>query len=222
MDNQIKLNSSDFILLSPQIHAGGTSMTQFMSIVKAVKLPPPYHFCYVGEHGPLLSNMSLEENILHSYCPSIHFEKKNIQKKIEELIAKKQNEYLLHFFQKIDFLGLHAKYADPTTQKITALCAAILCNRPYIFLSSPEAWLNEDDRELLDKLLVREIELGRTIVLSTSNIDLWLKNATHLLSRQDDLSFSINEITHDNIVPLTPVASDEKGEEGQEELRLVA
>lgn len=198
-------------------------MTLFMGIMKSLKMAPPYRFSFISENGPLLSNLSLNQNILHASDPTVCCQGKKLDERVATLISESQNQHVKTFYQKIDFPGLLARNASATQQKYTAICSAILSNRLVLLLDIPEAWLTDEEVELLDQLIMREKELGKIILLTSPHTERWWQSATHLITRKEDLSFSLNEIGQaENLLPFSKKESESEQDVSDQSLPLVA
>lgn len=221
MNKKVTLLPSDLILISSRNELP-TSMTSFMAVLKSVKLAPPYNFSYVGEHGTLISNLSLEENILHQLeCPDI-YGKNHPLCKITTLLENHRNPYLINLFKKIEFPGLLARNAGKMQNKITTLCMAFMSNRPYLLLHNPEGWLGESEQQLLNDIINHERKLGTIILISSDNSERWSNIANKEITRNRDLSFCINNLANDNIINFVPAAKADIEDSSDVEERLSA
>lgn len=217
----MKLRPSDFILV-PTCSGAPSSMASFMAILKTAKVAPPYNFAFIGDHGPLLSNMTLECNILHqienSYCDA----KNTSSSRLTELLAKHRNPFLKQLFQKIEFPGLMAKQACPMQRKLAGICQGLLGEKSILLLNNPESWLGEEEREILRQALLHERKLGTTVLLASDQPDFWKDMANFELTRDEQHQFQLKPVINQNILNFPYGTQDPSTEKETEESQVIA
>ena len=151
MDSRLLFEKRDILLFQytdkkvPRSHL--RNFIQFLACA-GVGGPGPFSFSHGDSEGTLLSNLTLRENIyLDLYWNK--FEDKSFC--LKQFFADHDNRHLKEFFDKIPLLDEYPQNVDDQTRKMTSLLKTLLRPSGYLFLESPEKYLQGGNLDIFFK-----------------------------------------------------------------------
>ena len=170
----------------------GNELKEFLLFIKSEKIRGPVKFSFSPEGWSLTNNLSMKESIiLDSINTSLsgpHIV--NFSEYMEGL----KNPYLKELQERIGDLDKRPSNTDFRTRKLASLLKALVKQCPYLFLQNPEKYLRDSDLPLVTKILEKEIELGRTVFLSTGSFTAFKSIISKTVARGKQKEFIVNTV----------------------------
>jgi len=168
-------------------------LKNFLSFLKCSGIKKPIRFAYVHSEGPLLSNLSLKDNILLDSIPNSLSETKEFQ--LKSFLKNTGNNYLISLFNKLEFIEELPGHVDNQERKITALIKALLQESDFILLDSPEKYLSNINFKIFkNALLYLYYKNNKTILIATNEEKNWVDIASIIVKRDCDKKFYTTSI----------------------------
>lgn len=173
-------------------------LNEFMAFLKFNKAPIPYKFSYVEKVPHLISEMTINQNILIDFNADSLTESKDAQ--FHEYLQNSKNHELLSLYNKIDIPTELPLYANAQMKKVASLIKALLKEGEYIFLESPEEYLSSEVLDIFVSVLKSQIgEKKQNIFIYSKNTAFWYSHCNKLVHREKDFSFKTELLTHSMI-----------------------
>ena len=204
MNNEFPLDKMDLALFESQHeHIEFSRLKDFISFLRLYKCPMPYSFSHVEVGGPLIENLSLDENLLlHTSVNKGETTEGIIQKILEQT----GNPHLLNFYNSISLKHLRPSQVDDKTRKSVALIKAMLQNQEFLFLENPEKYLCKQMLTLFTQALsYQSVTTGQIIVISTRFKNIWASQITKRIYRDENNYFQVshyNKSVSDSILSM--------------------
>jgi len=176
----------DIVLFQWQENQGTktqTSLRKFLSFLKMNKVTAPIRFSYIDREGSLLPGLSLKENISLDSIPSTVSASKEFT--LEDHLERLGNKALITLYQKIDLVEDLPYQVDAKTRKIAALVKGLLQKSDYLFMDSPERYLDDATLEIFTNALQNSLENnGQTLFLVSDNLQTWTPYVTKTVTEK--------------------------------------
>lgn len=184
-------NSSEiylFRMYRPNGADSSTKLNEFINYLKFNRVAAPFQFSYVSTKGDLISELTLNQNILLEYTsPSLTEEKEG---HLRKFFKERPNLHLEALYNMISNIDEYPSEAGPEENKITALLKAFIANKPFIFLEYPEAELSPKAQKLLQKAIELQAKnLRQNIFIVTKQEQNWSKYISKIVERTESFSF---------------------------------
>lgn len=182
-------------------HAG-PKVHEFLSFLKYFKIPKPYKFATITSENNLINTLTLKENILMKLnCESLTNSK---DREFEEIMESFHNPYLPPILELFTEGNLRSEEASKEANKTAQLLSALLSDVQFIFMESPEKDLSfKMFSHFLKAIKFHCHQKNVNIFISSANPELWTDEAQYYIQRDDQLGFSISEISKKkNLAPL--------------------
>lgn len=176
-----KERSTDIILFEKESAPNTGCLKQFLNFLRLQKVPGPPNFSFVDAKGSLLGNLSLRENIALDSIPSTVSATRTFT--LEDHLKRLGNPHLWELYQSIKLVDHRPPHVDDMTCKTTALVKGLLQKADFIFLESPERYLDQSLLKVFLKALQYQLkETGQTLLLTSDNPQLWQPLITKTVS----------------------------------------
>ncbi len=174
-----------------------SKLSEFLSFLKFNKINLPYKFSYVSRNAEgLIPELSLNENILMDFSPDSLTASKEVQ--FQEFLNEDHNAHLKELYQKIVFHHEVPDNADAQMKKVSSLIKSLIFEGQFIFLEEPEIDLDPESTKLfisaLKDLMIRN---KQNVFIFSHKLDLWISHVDIHVKREQDFSFSTEEISKD-------------------------
>lgn len=194
-------------------------LNEFMAFLKFNKASVPYKFSYVDKGPNLISEMTINQNILIDFNADSLTESKDAQ--FHEFLKDSKNYYLSELYNKLEIPTELPKFANAQMKKIASLIKALLKEGEFIFLESPEEDLSPEALTLFVGALKSQINTKKqNIFIYSENTDFWYSQCHKKVERNPDFSFKTELLTH-SILPASERESFYNRDEIQDEDVLV-
>jgi ABC-type lipoprotein export system ATPase subunit len=228
--NNIKINDelcpTDFVLFVPeeQQHQGQSHLKTFINALNFYKMKKPFKFSYISESGQLIPDLSLRENILLD-CVD-HSLQSNIKIKWNDVLTNHSNKEMINLMNHINDLDSNPNFAHQRCLKLAAIVKALLNKTDYIFLESPEKYLNALQLDnLVQALKFHSLNNESIIIIYSQRPSLWQNFTNKNLHFKANKKFEVslqNIISINSNVPLrneTSLAPDQQYQ-GQDFIKI--
>tara|TARA_Y100000590_G_scaffold283855_2_gene319361 strand:+ start:36993 stop:37829 length:837 start_codon:yes stop_codon:yes gene_type:complete len=189
-----------------------SQLKDFLSFLKLYGYPKPFRFSHVETNGPLIENLSLEENLLlHSNGNDEDSQKANLSKQLEQ----SGNPHLVSLFNSISLKENRPSTVDDESRKALALVKALLQSGDFLFLENPEKFLGKKLLSLFIQALVyKSATTGLIVVISTRFKNIWSPHFTKRVFRNEKNIFKVSHYNQSGLDTLfkiqnAPEAEDE-------------
>ncbi|TNF27660.1 MAG: hypothetical protein EP319_10900 [Deltaproteobacteria bacterium] len=194
MDKKNQINRSDILLFKNEENRYGHSqLKNFLSFLSSNGVKRPYKFAYIESEGPLISNMSLRENIHLDSVPLSLSTTKEME--LKNLLSKIGNNDLLELFAKIDNLEIKVSEVCDQTRKMAALIKGLIQEADFLFLEAPEKHLTEENLRLFVNALNYQVqENGQMVFISSPATLFWQGKVSKIITRGPKKEFLITPV----------------------------
>lgn len=168
-------------------------LKHFLHFLNSQGARRPLRFAYIEAEGPLISNLSLRENIYLDSIPNSLSETKDFQ--MRSFLQRSSNHHLIEFFNRIPLLDELPGAVDAQTRKMAALFKGLLQSADYLFLESPERYLDDEILAVFTNAL-RFQAAGRsqTVLIDSENPQFWTPFASKLVCHQSGGTYDVQPI----------------------------
>jgi len=173
-------------------------LKRFTQFLKTENAPNYSKFSFVNQEGSLIGHLTLIQNLLlESNNKSILLKNKF---SLDQYIRNKlKNPYLIELLKEISHFDCFPNEASPEGRKITALMQGLLKNGPYLFLDSPEKYLDYNNLFLFIQALKISIkDNGLIVIISSPKQDFWKKYAQKQIIKRGTGHFWVTPIEQKN------------------------
>ncbi len=194
MDKKNQINKSDILLFKNEENRYGHSqLKNFLSFLSSNGVKRPYRFAYIESEGPLISNMSLRENIHLDSVPLSLSNTKEME--LKNLLSKIGNDDLLNLFAKIDDLEKKVSEVSDQTRKLAALIKGLIQEADFLFLESPEKHLSDDHLRLfVNALNYQVLHNGQMVFISSPATLFWQGKVNKIITRGPKKEFLLTPV----------------------------
>lgn len=194
MDKKNQIKRSDILLFKNEENRYGHSqLKNFLSFLSSNGVKRPYKFAYIESEGPLISNMSLRENIHLDSVPLSLSTTKEME--LKNLLSKIGNDDLLELFAKIDNLEIKVSEVSDQTRKMAALIKGLIQEADFLFLESPEKHLTDEGLRLFVNALNYQVqENGQMVFISSPATLFWQGKVSKIITRGPKKEFLITPV----------------------------
>lgn len=198
MRKDLNILAGDIVLIPKSKQNGFCQLGQYIQLLKYLQVRPPYQFSYLGQDSTLINNLTIKENIEMVIHNSL--ERKNPLAQLRRQLSEQKREKLTLLLEKIEMIELLPTKVTPAQRKLAGIIKALIRPSKYLFFENIEEHLNGPEIKLVtDAILEHRSIFNCTIFLKSENSELWFKQATKLLTRNKDLSYSFSTIVKDNV-----------------------
>jgi ABC-type multidrug transport system ATPase subunit len=196
MKKQLPLEKMDLALFD---NGGGHSckfsqLKDFIGFLGHFGYPRPFRFSHVESGGPLIENLSLEDNLLLHVDCNKSFER---EKQLEIVLEKSGNPHLKRLCDSIRLKSKKPKEVDDETRKSVALVKSLLQKSDFLFLEDPEKFLGKESLALFIAALVyKSATTGQIVVVNTRFNTNWSSHFTKTIFRDEHNSFQVNHFNN--------------------------
>lgn len=171
-----------------------SQLKDFLSFLKLYGYSKPFKFSHVQTDGPLIENLSLEENLLlHS---SSH-DQESVETKLDKLLEQSGNPHLKELYNAISLKHLMPSEVDDESRKSIALIKSLLQGGDFLFLENPEKYLGKNLLSLFVQALVyKTATTGLIVVISTRFRNIWAPHFTKRVFRDEKNFFQVSHFSH--------------------------
>lgn len=171
-----------------------SQLKDFIGFLGHFGYPRPFRFSHVEAGGPLIENLSLEDNLLlHVDCNET-FER---EKQLEIVLEKSGNPHLKRLCDIIRLKASMPKDVDDETRKLAALVKALLQKSDFLFLEDPEKFLGKESLALfISALVYKSATSGQIVVVNTRFKASWSAHFTKTIFRDELNSFQVNHFNN--------------------------
>lgn len=212
MTNEFPLEKMDLALFENS--AGLKEFSQlkdFLSFLKLYKQPRPFRFSHVETSGPLIENLTLQENLLLHVTGN---ESKDETTQIDILIEQTGNPHLKSFYDKISLKSSFPMDVDDETRKCMALVKVLVQSSDFLFLENPEKYLSKDMLSLfVQSLVYKTATTGQIVLISTRFKKIWGPHFTKKIFRDEKNLFQVNHYSNGLEKTLFNIQNAEKSQE---------
>jgi hypothetical protein len=149
-------------LMTSSSHLGDLQLKDFFKIVENIKGKKPDRFSFNGPEPKLHKHISLSENIFFE-SPFGTIKEKNKKQYSHSNFGG--NVYLFELFERLRFPETMPMDSGLPAQKLASLIRSILRPDPFLFLVSPQLYLDRSTLELLGKALLAESQANKKTIL---------------------------------------------------------
>lgn len=155
----------------------GSPLKTFLYFLKGQKSPSPIRFSFIDSEGSLLPNLSLKENISLDSVSANVSSVKNFT--LEDYLERNTNKDLVKLYNSIQLPNDLPPRVDSRTRKTAALVKGLLQKSDFLFLDSPEKYLDQETLTTFISALLKGLhENGQTLLLHSEQPKLWLPYIT--------------------------------------------
>lgn len=192
MNNDFPLDKMDLALFECLgEHSEFSQLKSFIGFLRLYRSAIPYNFSHVEVSGPLIGNLSLDENLL---LHSLVNEKESTKTIINKLLEQTGNPYLINFYNSINLKHLRPSKVDDEARKSIALIKAMLQGQDFLFLENPEKFLSKQMLQLfMQALNYQSVTTGQIIVISTRFKNIWAGQLTKRIYRDENNFFQVSQ-----------------------------
>ena len=171
-----------------------SQLKDFIGFLSHFGYPRPFRFSHVEAGGPLIENLSLEDNLLlHVDCNETY----EREKQLEIVLEKSGNPHLKRLCDSIRLKSNMPKAVDDETRKSVALVKALLQKSDFLFLEDPEKFLGKEKLALFIAALVyKSATTGQIVVVNTRFQASWSAHFTKTVFRDEHNSFQVNHFNN--------------------------
>lgn len=190
MTKEYPLEKMDLALFETEQTNEFSQLKDFLSFLKLYGYPRPYKFSHVESSGPLIENLSLDENLLlHASTNDVEDEKESIRKMLEQ----SGNPHLVRLYNAISLKQNLPAQVDDETRKAMALVKALVQDVEFLFLENPEKYLGKAMLSLFVQALVyKSATTGLIVVINTKFKNIWTQHLTKRIFRDEKNFFQVD------------------------------
>jgi len=194
MDKKNQINRSDILLFkNDENRYGHSQLKNFLSFLSSNGVKRPYKFAYIESEGPLISNMSLRENIHLDSVPLSLSNTKEME--LKNLMDKIGNEDLLNLFSKIENLEVKVSDVSDQARKLAALIKGLIQEADFLFLETPEKHLSDDQLRLFVNALNHQVQKnGQMAFISSPAVLFWQGKVSKIITRGPKKEFLVTPV----------------------------
>ncbi len=183
----------DILLFNFEHKTRGCRLKHFLHFLNSQGTRRPIRFAYIEAEGPLIGNLSLRENIYLDSIPNSLSETKDFQ--MRSFLQRSSNQHLIDFYNRIPLLDELPGKVDAQTRKMAALFKGLLQSADFLFLESPERYLDNESLEVFTNAL-RFQTAGReqTVLIDSENPQFWLPHANKTVLHQTTGVYSVTPV----------------------------
>lgn len=195
MTNEFPLENMDLALFeNGSCLKEFSQLKDFLSFLKLYRRPSPFRFSHVETSGPLIENLTLQENLLLHVTGN---EIKDETTQILHLIEHTGNPHLMSFYNKIRLKNSMPIEVDDETRKAMALVKALIQDTDFLFLENPEKFLGKEMLNLFVQALVyKTATTGQIVVIRTRFKNIWGPHFTKRIYRDEKNFFQVNHYSN--------------------------
>ncbi|MBH48737.1 MAG: hypothetical protein CME71_11260 [Halobacteriovorax sp.] len=188
-----EFEQNDILLFKFEKTTKGCRLKHFLHFLNSGGVRRPIRFAYIEAEGPLISNLSLRENIYLDSIPNSLSETKDFQMK--SFLQRSSNHHLIDFYNRIPLLDELPGDVDAQTRKMAALFKGLLQSADYLFLESPERYLDDQALEVFTSALrFQTASRSQTVLLDSSNPKLWTPYASKVVLQSSGGNYDVEPI----------------------------
>lgn len=194
MDKKNQLNKSDILLFkNDENRYGHSQLKKFLSFLSSNGVKRPYKFAYIESEGPLISNMSLRDNIHLDSVPLSLSNTKEME--LKYLLDKIGNDDLLNLFAKIENLEVKVSEVSHQVRKLAALIKGLIQEADYLFLEMPEKHLSDNQLRLFVNALNHQVQNnGQMVFISSPAVLFWQGKVSKIITRGPKKEFLVTPV----------------------------
>lgn len=193
-DNQFEI----YLFLDNQTLEAPSKLNEFIAFLKSNKATFPYKFSFVGQNPTLISDLSINQNILIDFNADSLTESKDGQ--FNEYLKEIDNFYLNELYARLDIPSEMPDMANSQIRKLTSLIKSLLKDGDFIFLESPEDHLSTECLEIFVCALKKQIvSKKQNVFIYSKNVDFWQGHANRIVTRNEDYSFNCKVLTNSKL-----------------------
>lgn len=167
-----EFDKNDILLFKFAAPSKGCRLKHFLHFLNVQGTRRPIRFAYIEAEGPLISNLSLRENIYLDSIPNSLSETKDFQ--MRSFLQRSSNHHLIDFYNRIPLLDELPGAVDAQTRKMAALFKGLLQSADYLFLESPERYLDDETLAVFTNALrFQTASRSQTVLLDSQNPQFW-------------------------------------------------
>ena len=166
-------------------------LKHFLHFLNSQGIKRPLRFAYVEANAPLISNLSLRENIYLESIPNLLSETKDFQ--MLSFLQNSSNQHLIDFYNRIPLLNELPENVDTQTRKMAALFKALLQHSDYLLLESPERYLDDMTLKLFTNALRFQVaSRAQTVLINSENPQFWFSYASKVVQIQSVGTYQVS------------------------------
>lgn len=186
-------DQNDILLFHFENSGKSCRLKHFLHFLNSQGARRPLRFAYIEAEGPLIGNLSLRENIYLDSIPNSLSETKDFQ--MRSFLQRSSNHHLIEFYNRIPLLDELPGAVDAQTRKMAALFKGLLQSADFLFLESPERYLDDETLAVFTSAL-RFQAAGRaqTVLIDSENPQFWTPYANKAVEHLADGSYEVKPI----------------------------
>ncbi len=184
---------NDILLFKFENASKGCRLKHFLHFLNSQGTRRPIRFAYIEAEGPLISNLSLRENIYLDSIPNSLSETKDFQ--MRSFLQRSSNHHLIDFYNRIPLLDELPRDVDTQTKKMAALFKGLLQKADYLFLESPERYLDDQSLKVFTNALrFQAASRNQTVLLDSENPKLWTPYANKVVLQSTNGIYDVEPV----------------------------
>lgn len=189
----VTFDQNDILLFRFDESKRGCKLKHFLHFLNSQGARRPLRFAYIESEGPLISNLSLRENIYLDSIPNSLSETKDFQ--MRSFLQRSSNHHLIEFYNRIPLLDEMPGAVDSQTRKMAALFKGLLQSADYLFLESPERYLDDASLEIFTNALRFQVAgRGQTVLIESDNPQLWTPYANKMVLHKSGAHYDVQPV----------------------------
>ncbi len=221
MRKDLNIKAGDIVLIPRSKQMQFCQLGQYIQLLKYLQVRPPYQFSYLGMESTLINGLTIKENIELVIHNSL--ERKNPLEQLKKQLKEQNREKLTLLLEKIEMIDLIPSKVSDSQRKLAGIIKALIRPSDYLFFENIENHLDKSEVELVsDAILEHRNIYNCTIFIKSENSEFWFKEATKVLSINQDLSYSFSSIVKDNVTFVDFTKENEKSDSDTQQDKLSA
>jgi hypothetical protein len=194
-----KINFEDkfeiYLFNLPNEMMSSSKLNEFLSFLKFQKVNMPYKFSFVAAQASLITEMTLNQNILIDFSPDSLTESKDVQ--FQDFLKQQKNRSLENLYHTLELPHEYPQQSNAQMKKVCSLIKSLLSEGNFIFLEEPEVDLSLDTLEFFINALKEHIkDHPINVFIFSNNIPLWMPHTHKLVERAKDFSFTVSPVSN--------------------------
>lgn len=190
--------AKDILLFNFDNIPRGCRLKHFLHFLNAQGTKRPIRFAYIEAEGPLIANLSLRENIYLDSIPNSLSETKDFQ--MRSFLQRSSNQHLIDFYNRIPLLDELPNNVDAQTRKMAALFKGLLQSADFLFLESPERYLDNETLDVfINALRFQAAGRGQTVLIDSESPQFWLPYASKTVSHHQAGSYLVKPVSSERV-----------------------
>lgn len=189
----VEFEQNDILLFKFEQASKGCRLKHFLHFLNSQGTRRPIRFAYIEAEGPLITNLSLRENIYLDSIPNSLSETKDFQ--MRSFLQRSSNHHLIDFYNRIPLLDELPGDVDSQTRKMAALFKGLLQSADYLFLESPERYLDDESLKVFTNALrFQAASRSQTVLLDSTNPQLWSPYANKVVLQNSNGAYDVEPV----------------------------